>query len=273
MDNNKFKPIQRPTYGGSNSTNSYRPNSYNQPPQQQPPQPEYQPPMEPNYQEEYQQPMYSNRNEKKPANKKLIFGIVGAVVAIAVVVSIFAFGGSKGVSKVENVLDSNAETTDLGSGTSLLGGNGTTTANFNGSAVEVPWPSDITPTKMEINLDPTTGDPVLMLVGEKSGVGTVIRSYNKAGALTGFWVIVSSDPALTNENNTANAVTGTTPTLEQTIADEVHTYLGGTIEGKTTNDIIKDYNTELTATATKYGKTVEQVLNYYFVATGITPAN
>ena len=274
MDN-KFKPIQRPTYNNVNPANSYRP-SYGQPqgqPSPQVQQPEYQQPMEPNnYQEEYNAPVNQNYNApKKSGNKKIVVGIVAAVAVVAVVVSIFAFGGKKNVDKIDNVLDETTST--VGTTSSLLSGQNA--SSFNGSAVEVPWPSDITPTKMEINLDPTTGDPVLMLVGEKSGVGTVIRSYNKAGSLTGFWVIVSSDPALSDTNSTAmgNTVTGTTPTLEQTIADEVHTYLGGKIDGKSTNDIIKDYNTELTATATKYGKTVEQVLNYYFVATGLTPAN
>lgn len=273
MDNNKFKPIQRPTYNSGNSTNSYRP-TYGQPQNQPTPQSqqvEYQQPVEQNnYQEEYNAPSQNYKTPKSSGNKKMVIGIIAVIAIIAVVVGIFAFGGNKGVDKVDNVLE---ETTPVGTSSSLLSGQ--TTGGFNGSAVEVPWPSDITPTKMEINLDPTTGEPVLMLVGEKSGVGTVIRSYNKAGALTGFWVIVSSDPALTDttNNNSGNTVTGSTPTLEQTIADEVHTYLGGKIEGKSTNDIIKDYNTELTATATKYGKTVEQVLNYYFVATGLTPAN
>ena len=275
MDN-KFKPISRPTYGGSQSnTPQYNRPVYgnkpqNTPPQQPIPQPEYQQPTEQVYQEEYSVPNYMPVTKEK-GNKKIIIGIIGAVVVLAVAISIFAFGGkSNDVKKVDNILS----TETIGNTSSLLGEN-TTGASFNGSAVEVPWPSDITPTKMEINLDPTTGEPVLMLVGEKSGVGTVIRSYNKAGALTGFWVIVSSDPALSGEQaqTSGNTVTGTTPTLEQTIADEVHVYLGGKITGMSTDKIIKEFNDNLTATATKYGKTVEDVLGYYFAATGLTPAN
>lgn len=276
MDN-KFKPISRPTYGGSqnNGAAPYNRPVYGNKPQsapiQQPnPQPEYQQPSESSYQEEYAVPTPGYMPVKEKGNKKLILGIIGAVVVLAVVIALFTFGGKGGdVEKVDNVL--NGDT--VGTTTSLLGN--TNTTNFNGSAVEVPWPSDITPTKMEINLDPTTGEPVLMLVGEKSGVGTVIRSYNKAGALTGFWVIVSSDPALsgTQAQTGGSTVTGTTPTLEQTIADEVHVYLGGKITGMSTEDIIKEFNESLTATATKYGKTVEDVLGYYFTATGLTPAN
>lgn len=269
-NNNKFKPISRPTYNGNQSgAGPYNRPAYNNKPQynppQQQPQPEYQQPQEPVYQEEYQAPSggYTPPRSRKPKDKKVIFGIIGVVVILAVVVAIFAFGGQKDVSKVENVLEKDT----IGSTSSLLGGDNSLTAGaFNGSAVEVPWPSDITPTKMEINLDPTTGDPVLMLVGEKSGVGTVIRSYNKAGALTGFWVIVSSDPVLSGDA-TGNTVTGTTPTLEQTIATEVHSYLNGKIDGLSKEDIIKNFNTELTATATKYGKTVENVVDYYIAAT------
>lgn len=63
-------------------------------------------------------------------------------------------------------------------------------AQFDGNPVPVKWPADIKPTRMEVYLDPTSGDPVLLLVGDKAGLGTVLRSYSKDGGLTGFWVII-----------------------------------------------------------------------------------
>jgi len=49
---------------------------------------------------------------------------------------------------------------------------------------------DIRPIRMDIHLDPVTSEPVLILVGERDGVGTVIRAHNREGELIGMWVVV-----------------------------------------------------------------------------------
>ena len=61
---------------------------------------------------------------------------------------------------------------------------------FDGTPVPLKWPVDIRPIRMDIHLDPVTSEPVLILVGERDGVGTVIRAHNREGELIGMWVVV-----------------------------------------------------------------------------------
>ena len=85
---------------------------------------------------------------------------------------------------------------------------------FDGKPTPVKWPADVKPTRMDIQLDPSSGQPVLLLTGDKAGLGTVIRSYNTTGTLTGFWVIVPDTQAdvSTTPSQTTPAPTTLAPT-------------------------------------------------------------
>lgn len=133
----------------------------------------------------------NSRKSKNNLMKYIGFGIIGTVIIIGIIFLIMKMtdGGEP------DILDGSAvtqgqETNPLANGAKTLNGETTTEVNFDGNPIPVKWPSDVTPTRMEIQLDPVSGDPVLMLVGDKSGLGTVIRSYSSAGQLSGYWVIV-----------------------------------------------------------------------------------
>lgn len=269
----KFKPAPRNNFGQSNGFQSQQSFQTRQTPR------EDSNPFQNQgmYQEQPTPPPMMNskrRNSNGGSNKKLIAII--AVVVLLVVCAIVYFISNNNQPSVENVFsDTNVLTTD---GTSMNTVN-TALTGADGNPVQVKWPSDITPTKMELHLDPVTGSPILMLVGEKSGLGTVVRSHDANGNLTGFWVIVTDTPALENySTGTTNSTpsTGTqvtTPNLEQTIADEIHVFIKGEIKGKTTETLLTEHKDNLSAVSKKYGKTNEEVLGYYLTilsAQGVT---
>lgn len=68
-----------------------------------------------------------------------------------------------------------------------------------GDPTPVKWPADVKPTRMEIQANPKTGEPTLMLVGDKEGMGTLVRQYSENGDLINHWLITpSTDDSLSN---------------------------------------------------------------------------
>lgn len=263
----KFKPVSRnssqPMNFGSTGGTSFQRPTYQQPQQTV----DSNPFQQTSFQE---QPQSAGpvRKKRSNGNNKLPI-IIGAVVLVAAI----AVGGIFMVnSKNKPNVDSSILTTTGEVDSSVFGDTTTlTTTGVNGNPVQVKWPSDITPTKMELQLDPVTGSPILMLVGEKSGLGTVVRAHDATGALTGFWVIVTDAPALENyvQNNQNNAVVTNesqqnvqTLSVEDTIAKEVGQFVGE-IGSKTKDDLLKEFNSQLSEVAKKYGKTNEECLDYY----------
>lgn len=130
----------------------------------------------------------SSKEGKSKKLKMAIFGVLGAIILLGLVFVVMKLTDSGDPNKVSLLNGS----TEAVSNNALVktDSNNSTTATFDGNPVPVKWPSDVTPTRMEIQLDPISGEPIVMLIGDKSGLGTVIRSYNKGGNLTGYWVIV-----------------------------------------------------------------------------------
>ena len=269
----KFKPAPRNNFGQSNGFQSQQSFQTRQNNPREDSNPFQNQGM---YQEQPTPPpmMNSPRRSSNGGNKKLIAII--AVVVLLVVSAVVYFISNNNQPSVDNVFsDTNVLTTGENAMTTV----NTALTGADGTPVQVKWPSDITPTKMELHLDPVTGSPILMLVGEKSGLGTVVRSHDANGNLTGFWVIVTDSPALENysngttNNNPSVGTQVTTPNLEQTIADEIHTFIKGEIKGKTTEALLTEHKDNLSAVSKKYGKTNEEVLGYYLTilsAQGVT---
>lgn len=268
----KFKPAPRNNFGQSNgfqSQQSFQPRQT----QREDTNPFQNQPM---YQEQPNTPpMMNTKRRNSGGNNKKLIAII-AVVVLVIVAAVVYFISNNNQPSVENIF---SETNTMTTGENALTTNvNTALTGADGNPVQVKWPSDITPTKMELHLDPVTGSPILMLVGEKSGLGTVVRAHDANGNLTGFWVIVTDTPALENynagtnvQNNTNTQVT--TPNLEQTIADEIHTFIKGEIKGKTTEALLTEHKDNLSAVSKKYGKTNEEVLGYYLTilsAQGVT---
>lgn len=157
-------------------------------------------------------------SKKSSKFKMILFGIVGVVALVGIIFLVMQLVGGN---------DSKVETGVLGNTNSTVGTTNITSETsdkFDGNPIPVKWPSDVTPTRMEIQLDPTTGAPILMLIGDKSGLGTVIRSYEKSGSLTGYWVIVPDDASATTNNNnqpTQPAQQPTQPTEQSQPIDQV----------------------------------------------------
>lgn len=144
----------------------------------------------------------SGKRKKSKLLKNLLLGglAVGLLVGILFVV-MYLFNGDKEVPFVDQTAITNGDNTNpLAKDGSTSGiGSVTKEVNFDGNPVPVKWPSDVKPTRMELQLDPTTGKPVLLLVGDKEGLGTVIRSYNQSGDLSGYWVIVPDSESNTDK--------------------------------------------------------------------------
>lgn len=146
------------------------------------------PPMM-DFEDEYMQ------EEGQKSKSNMMRNILIGFVSIAVIAG-GLFAGTKLLGNDETPLVDGSQVTE-GENTNPLSektpsptGETTETVNFDGNPIPVKWPADVKPTRMEIQLDPHTGNPVLLLVGDKSGLGTVIRSYEQNGALSGYWVIV-----------------------------------------------------------------------------------
>lgn len=153
----------------------------------------------------------NGRKNKNNLFKYIALGLVGTIIIVAIIFLVMKFTGEDATPTVDgSVVTNGQETNILGGGAATLNTDGTETVSFDGNPIPVKWPADVTPTRMEIQLDPKTGAPVLMLVGDKSGLGTVIRSYSSTGALSGYWVIVPD----ADENTDKTAVTEETKVTE-----------------------------------------------------------
>ncbi|MNE67569.1 hypothetical protein D3C80_1631840 [compost metagenome] len=149
-------------------------------------------------------------NRKKGLLKKILIGF-GAVAVLGGIIYASAYMGSKGDVPFVDGSSVTGETSNALANIPSLNSNQSNT--FTGDPVPVKWPSDIQPTRMEVFLNPINGDPVLLLVGDKSGLGTVLRSYDKQGSLNGYWVIVPDNAtATTNTQQTTTNNTVPTPT-------------------------------------------------------------
>ena len=140
---------------------------------------------------------------------------------------------------------------------------------FDGQPVPVKWPTDVRPTRMEMQLDPNTGEVILLLVGEKEGVGTILRSYNKNGNLTGYWIITPDEttPQQSNNqqqnNNQQQQKQQSNMTPEQEVAVATHQLIGNHLEGKNAEQILQEFGTQLGEIGKKYNLSAEQVLQVY----------
>lgn len=161
------------------------------------------------HQEDDFYPSHNQEKIKKGFPKSIKIVLISVIVILIFLIGFrFLTNGNnpfKGIdaSSILNGQEDNLNSNKVGSTGSLFNSD-TSNVSYGGDLIPVKWPADITPTKMEIQLDPTTGDPILILIGDKSGLGTVIRSYNKSGVLTGFWVIVPDNSLSTETNNTNN---------------------------------------------------------------------
>lgn len=146
------------------------------------------PPMM-DFEEEYME------EEGKKSKSKLVRNLtIGFVALLVILGGIFAATkllGNDDVPLVDGSKVTEGENTNpLSEKAASPTGETTEVVDFDGNPIPIKWPADVKPTRMEIQLDPSTGKPVLLLVGDKSGLGTVIRSYQQDGKLSGYWVIV-----------------------------------------------------------------------------------
>lgn len=155
--------------------------------------------MPPNlgFEESYEEGESSRKKSNKL--KMAILGVVGIVVIAAIAFLLMQVIGNDDSKVDQGALGNSNNELNI---TSLGGSNSGN--KFDGNPIPVKWPSDVTPTRMEIQLDPVTGNPILMLIGDKSGLGTVVRSYAKDGSLSGYWVIVPDDASATNAQPNTN---------------------------------------------------------------------
>lgn len=265
MDNNKFKPVSRPSYNGQptsfgSQSNYQRNNGF----QMGGPTPndDMNPFQNNNFQETSPSQPKPKRNKKNNGDKKKWL-IVGGVLIVAVIAGLLFVNSNNKPEINVNLSDPTAQVDSsvFGETTNIA------VPGADGNPVQVKWPSDITPTKMELHLDPVTGSPILMLVGDKTGLGTVVRAHDATGKLTGFWVIVTDEPALNNYNSDASAGNQTqtqveTPTLEQTIYNEIITFIPS-IGNETKDQLLEKYKTQLSEVSKKYGKTNEECLDIF----------
>lgn len=246
-------------------------NSYEEPQQRSSYSGGMRPPME-DIQREY---MEEKQVKKSKGALKKVLITLGVLVVIVGLVLGAAYLGSNGsipfidTGEIANKTETNT-TTDAQS--SLLKN---TTSEFTGEPVPVKWPSDIVPTRMELQFDPVTGEQYILLVGDKNGLGTVIRSYDASGVLKGFWVVVPDEPALSNStnntnnttnnttNNNSNNATTTELTEEQKLANDVHAIIKGQVDGKTAEQLTTEYKDKLTPIAEKYKITEQQAVEKY----------
>lgn len=157
---------------------------------------------------------------KTPAPKVRTGNLKSKIIAGGVVVALLAACGI-GLTIKSQKSKTSEQTPFAGTNLSQQANTNALTSNATGDTpTNVGWPSDITPTRMEIQLNPKTGEPTLILIGERSGVGTIVRSYDNSGSLTGYWAITSSSPAFANSSttnsqpaNTANNTTEIQPNL------------------------------------------------------------
>lgn len=142
----------------------------------------------------YEQPM-TNLNKKNKSNKKIF--IFSGILVVGLIFGAFTLKTINSSKNNQNNLTYQQQNTvtQLPSTTNIDQTKTVLNNDFNGSPFQVKWPTDIKPTRMEIMYNPVTGEPTLMLVGEKTGVGTIIRSYNSKGVLNGYWVIVPDNPS------------------------------------------------------------------------------
>lgn len=193
------RPTEAPTQSFEREEVKVSPTSY----QEATPPPRMAMPPNMGFEEELEEE--NGRKAKNNLFKYIALGLAGTIVIVALIFLIMKFTGNDAPPAIDgSIVTDGQETNILGGGASTLNTDGSkNTASFDGSPIPVKWPADVTPTRMEIQLDPKSGDPVLMLVGDKSGLGTVIRSYSSAGALSGYWVIVPD----ADENTDKTAVT------------------------------------------------------------------
>lgn len=199
------RPVGRPQEQPTQSFEREEYSNYKEPVQQMQ-QPRMSMPPNMGFEEEHEEE--SNYKSKANLFKYIGFGLLGAVVIIGIIFMIMKMSDGGDTQTVDGTaVTQGQQTNPLGNGATTPTGSKTGEVTFDGNPIPVKWPADVTPTRMEIQLDPTSGQPVLMLVGDKSGLGTVIRSYNKSGELSGYWVIVPDAKENTDQAATAPAAT------------------------------------------------------------------
>lgn len=152
----------------------------------------------------------NGKRNKSKLWKKLAIGAGIAVVLLVIAFVVMKWGDSPMTTFDQNQITNGENTNPLAKTEGTASPLSSKEVSFDGNPVPVKWPSDVKPTRMELQLDPNTGQPVLLLVGDKEGLGTVIRSYNQTGDLSGYWVIVPDE-----ESNTTNKTEETTESSAQ----------------------------------------------------------
>ena len=132
-----------------------------------------------------------NKKEKKKQSRwvGIALGVVGVAALVFVGVFLMMF-----LSK-----DEQPATNTPAIQTNQLGQKSSGKGIVSGDPTPVKWPADVKPTRMEIQANPKTGEPTLMLVGDKEGMGTLVRQYSENGDLINHWLITpSTDDSLSN---------------------------------------------------------------------------
>lgn len=201
--------------------------------------------------------------------KKVLIGFLAVVILLGI------FLGGAYLSSTGNMPFTNGNSIFSGSSQSDKPSlfSTKTSTKFDGQPVPVKWPTDVKPTRMEMQLDPNTGELILLLVGEKDGVGTVIRSYDKNGNLIGYWIITPDETSANTSNNTntnqqQNQQQSTNQqqsdaSAEQEIAVATHKLIGNHLEGKNADQILQEFGPQLAEIGKKYNLNAEQVLQVY----------